>query len=482
MLSAHRYRGAGEIGRRRRCDLRGWASGAPATDVASITQLLRPARNDVAMTTIYDPTHPLYSDEADVRGELTRVFDACYECRRCIDYCTSFPTLFEMIDRVSARDAGSLTPAQQDQVVDACFHCKLCAVTCPYTPDRHERAIDVPRLMLRANAMHHDNGHKSVRSRVATQVMGRTGLVGAVATTAAPLVNKVVEAEPGSLLRRLNARVTGVSATRLLPSFARQRFSAWFALRPKVKIGKKQGSVTVYPTCLVEYNDIAIGKDLVKVYERNGVECAISTAGCCGAPWLLAGDVESFTKVAKRNVKTLAAEIRRGTDVVVAQPTCGYILKRDYVTYVGGADAKLVAEHTLDATEYLMKLHRADDVVLDTEFAGDVPKTITYHVPSHLRAQTNGFASRDLMKLTGASVKLVQQSSGNEGMWGLRDGNEPIAEPLAQKLGEQIESAGGDVVTGDCHLANTAIVERTGLVAVHPLQVIARAYGIPEEV
>jgi hypothetical protein len=35
-----------------------------------------------------------------------------------------------------------------------------------------------------------------------------------------------------------------------------------------------------------------IGKDLVKVYERNGIECDNTDAGCCGAPWLHAGNVE----------------------------------------------------------------------------------------------------------------------------------------------------------------------------------------------
>jgi len=37
------------------------------------------------------------------------------------------------------------------------------------------------------------------------------------------------------------------------------------------------------------------------------------------------------------------------------------------------------------------------------------------------------------------------------------------------------------VVAGDCHLANTAINEQTGEEPLHPLQLIARAYGIPEE-
>ena len=60
------------------------------------------------MTTIYDPKHPQYTDEADVRSELTRVFDLCHGCRLCFKFCTSFPTLFEMIDRHDDQDAGRL--------------------------------------------------------------------------------------------------------------------------------------------------------------------------------------------------------------------------------------------------------------------------------------------------------------------------------------------------------------------------------------
>lgn len=436
------------------------------------------------MTTIYDPKHPLYTDEADVREELTRVYDLCHGCRLCFKFCTSFPTLFEMIDQHDDQDAGRLTPAQQDQVVDECFQCKLCYINCPYIPELHEWNLDFPRLMLRADAMQHEQGHKKARTKATTQVMGRTDLLGKLATTASPIANRVVEAEPDSLIRKANAKLTGVSAVRLLPPYAKQRFSTWFKKRPKINIRKKQAEVTVFPTCLVEYQETDIGKDLVKVYERNGIECNNSEAGCCGAPWLHSGDLKQFTKIAEKNVKILAGEVRKGTDVVVPQPTCSYVIKKDYPDYVGAsskADADLVAEHTYDAAEYLMSLHKGDDYVLDTDFHGEVHEKITYHTPCHLRAQNIGFKSRDLMKLTGAKVKLVQQCSGIDGMWGFRAENEDISIPIAEKLGEMIERADGDVVAGDCHLANTAIVEQTGQVAKHPLQVLARAYGIPEE-
>ncbi len=433
------------------------------------------------MTTTYDPKDPVYFDEADVREELTRVYDLCHGCRLCFKFCTSFPTLFEMIDKHDDQDAGRLTPAEQDQVVDECFQCKLCYINCPYIPELHEWNLDFPRLMLRADAMQYANGLKSARDKATTQMMGRTDLLGTLATTTGPVANKIVNAEPGSGIRKAVAKVTGVSPVRLLPPYAKQRFSTWFKKRPKISLTKRQGKVTVFPTCLVEYQETDIGKDLVKVYERNGIECNNTDAGCCGAPWLHSGDVEEFTKVAEKNIKTLAAEVRSGTDIVVPQPTCSYIIKKDYVDYVGGPDAELVAEHTYDAAEYLMKVHKADDTVLDTEFAGETVESITYHTPCHLRAQNIGFKSRDLMKLTGAKVKLVQQCSGIDGMWGFRAGNEDISVPIAEKLGAQIDKAGGDVVAGDCHLANTAIIEQTGRTPQHPLQVMARAYGIAEE-
>ncbi|MEY5040414.1 MAG: hypothetical protein RLZZ48_1183 [Actinomycetota bacterium] len=436
------------------------------------------------MTTIYDPKHPLYLDEADTRKEMERVFDLCHGCRLCFKFCPSFPTLFSYVDQHDDQDAGKMTPAQQDHVVDECFQCKLCYVMCPYIPELHEWALDFPRLMLRADAMRRANGQVSARDKATTAIMGRTDAIGTVATTPGlgVVTNVVMGAKPGSMLRKVVEKTAGISSVRMLPPFAKTRFTTWFKKRPKVRLTKRQAQVAVFPTCLVEYQDPNIGKDLVKVYEHNGIECSIAgDAGCCGAPFLHSGDIDSFTKVAVRNVKMLADEVRSGNDIVVPQPTCSYVLKKDYVDYVGGPDAKLVSEHTFDAAEYLVKLHKTEGSSLDTEFTGTIPETVTYHTPCHLRAQNIGLKSRDLMKLTGAKIKLVQQCSGIDGMWGLRAENAHLSLPIGEKLGQMVKDAGGDVVAGDCHLANTAINEQTGNKPVHPLQMIARAYGIPEE-
>jgi len=384
------------------------------------------------MTITYDPKHPMYLDEADTRHELERVYNVCHGCRLCFELCPSFPTLFSYIDVHDDQDAGQMTPAQQDHVIDECFQCKLCSINCPYTPNQHEWALDFPRLMLRANAMRRENGQVSLRNKLTTAVIGRTNAIGKVAISMGVVTGVVMGAKPGSLIRKVVEKTAGISSVRLLSPFARIRFSTWFKNRPKTTMLNRQAKVAVFPTCLVEYQDPGIGQDLIKVYERNGIECSLAgEAACCGAPFLHSGDIDAFTKVAKKNVKMLADEVRAGNEIVVPQPTCGYVLKKDYVDYVGGADATLVAENTYDAAEYLIRLHKTDGKSLDLNFTGEIPETITYHTPCHLRAQNIGLKSRDLMKLTGAKIKLVQQCSGIDGMWGLRAENVHLSIPIA---------------------------------------------------
>ena len=170
----------------------------------------------------------------------------------------------------------------------------------------------------------------------------------------------------------------------------------------------------------------------------------------------------------------------RDTTVVVPQPTCGYVLKHDYPDYLDSDDARLVAEHTEDACEYLVGLHKGEGADLDTDFGGEVPDTVTYHAPCHLRAQNIGLKSRDLLKLTGSRVTVVAECSAIDGTWGYRAENFEASRKVAAKMAKAIDKADADVVAGDCHLANGGIVQETGREPRHPLQIVARAYGIPE--
>ncbi len=446
------------------------------------------------MTITYDPFHPKYFDEADLRGEMNRVFDLCHGCRLCFKYCSAFPTLFDFIDRFDDQDSAKMSAAEQDQVVSACNNCKLCYINCPYIPGQSEWELDFPRLMLRAEQVQHAKGEKSTRQKITDQALGRVDLTGKLGSFAAPVANKAL-GTPGSPPRKLMEKVVGIAADRILPPQAKQRFSSWFAKRTATRPtagtatehGAKKGDVILFPTCQVEYSNVGIGKDLVQVCERNDIVCSLPPGQqCCGAPFLHQGNVEQFRTQGEANVKVLTKALReakaRGEEptIVVPQPTCGYVLKHDYPDYLATEDAKVVAQHTMDAAEYLMKVHK-EGGGLDTAFTGPVHAQVTYHAPCHLRAQNIGLKSRDLIKLTGTKPTVVAECSGVDGTWGLRAENVDAARAMGRKLFAGIEKAGNDVVVGDCSLANGGIELDTGKAPLHPVQFIARAYGIDED-
>jgi Fe-S oxidoreductase len=435
------------------------------------------------VTATYDPADPRYLDPDAVRAEVDRVFDLCHGCRLCFNLCPSFPSMFSFID-ANDGDVSKLTDAERDQVVDECYQCKLCYVKCPYVPP-HEWELDFPRLMSRVHAARQAHG-VALKDRVTDQFLGRTDALGAVSVAAAPVVNWVT-GTPGSLPRRVMERTIGIAAERLLPPYARQRFTTWFRRRSGTQAAapNRSGAVSVFPTCFVEYMEPDIGKAIVEVYEHNGVECSLPEGTkCCGAPWLHSGNLNEFGQAARRNVAALASEVRAGRDVIVAQPTCAYVLKRDYPVYAPGPDAELVAEHTFDPAEYLVRRHREaeDTFELRDGFpgrdSGAVPDTVTYHVACHLQAQNMGLRSRDLLKLAGVKCTLVQRCSGIDGTWGYRAENYELARQVAAPLGRDIEAAGNKIVCGDCHLANGSIRQETGKSPLHSMQLMARAYGV----
>ncbi len=156
------------------------------------------------------------------------------------------------------------------------------------------------------------------------------------------------------------------------------------------------------------------------------------------------------------------------------------MLKNEYPDFLGTDDAKLVGEHTFDTSEYLLARHR--EAPLDTEFAGTTYDTILWQAACHYRAQQIGPKSKQLMELTGAQ--------GHDGRAVLRDRRHVGAAGRERRDGDAgREAAHGhacaspttELVAGDCHLANTAIKEATDKTPSHPMQVVARAYGIEEQ-
>lgn len=413
-----------------------------------------------------EATSPEYYDETALDAEMRRQFEVCHGCRMCLHDCPSFPALFDAIDDHDG-DVSALSRDEIGRVVDLCYQCKVCFIKCPYTPP-HEFMVDIPRLFLRARAVQARQRGVSIQDRF----LGNTELVGTIGCRTAPISNW---ANRSRWPRALMEKLVGVHRERLLPEFHRQTFTDWFRGR-QARPGTGRRKVALFYTCLVNFNDPEVGRASVEVLERSGVEVVCPPQRCCGMPFLDGGDTASALKNMEHNVRSLAELVRQGYDVVVPEPTCGMMLRKEYPDYLHTEDAGLVAQHTFDLCEYLIGLHRQGE--LDTNFKSG-PGRIAYHQPCHLKYQAVGRKSVELLKLIpGTEVHVVDRGcSGMDGTWGMKRENFELSLKVASKLFRGLEDAEPDLVVTDCYLAGLQIRQGTGRKVMHPVQVVRDAYG-----
>ncbi|MCL6520761.1 MAG: 4Fe-4S dicluster domain-containing protein [Firmicutes bacterium] len=423
------------------------------------------------------PGEAAFWEASAVRAEMERVFDICNGCRLCYNLCPSFTTLLDRIDEKGDGDLSALEPSDYDEFVDLCYECHLCYPKCPYTPP-HRYAIDVPRIVLWARAVRAKEQGVTRQDRF----LGDTDRLGRLGSRLAPVVNAL---NRNPAVRGLMERQLGVSRQALLPEY-RRPFHLWWerhrpddppergGSRPVAEPGEN-GRVVLFATCTVEYNEPETGVAAVQVLEHSGVEVRLTPQRCCGMPFLDGGDVESARRNAEYNVAQLEPWVRQGYRVVAPGPTCSYTLKQEVPWLLGTEEARRVAEATSDLGEYLMELHREGK--LATDFRSS-PVRVVYHLPCHLKVQNIGYKSRDLLRLAGAEVTLVERCSGIDGTWGLkaqyRDLSMKVARPLLRRVEEEPEA----VVAGDCPLAGLRVREGTGRELRHPVRLLAEAYGL----
>src|SRR6187431_3491650 len=118
---------------------------------------------------------PQFWDPAEAEKELERIFDICHGCRRCVSLCTTFPTLFDLVDASSTMEVDGVKKEDYWKVVDQCYLCDLCYMTkCPYVPP-HPWNVDFPHLMLRAKAIQHGKGEVGAGAKLlaSTDVHGQ---------------------------------------------------------------------------------------------------------------------------------------------------------------------------------------------------------------------------------------------------------------------------------------------------------------------
>ena len=191
-------------------------------------------------------------------------------------------------------------------------------------------------------------------------------------------------------------------------------------------------------------------------------------------PALESGDVALAKRLARSNIESLLPHVEAGKKILAINPTCSYMLRKEYAGLDGTDAARKVAAATMDLCEYLFQ--RKQEGAFNRDFRS-TPGRIAYHLPCHLKAQNIGYRSRDLMRLIpGASIRLVDQCCGHNGTWAMKKEFFPLSMLAGKKAFDEMKDAEPETMATDCPLAALQFEQALGRRPIHPIQVLARAY------
>jgi len=225
------------------------------------------------------------------------------------------------------------------------------------------------------------------------------------------------------------------------------------------------------------------------VLKRCGVDVRVVRGlACCGMPAWEHGDLAALRSQARRDLELLLPYLERGAKVLVVNPTCSMMMRREWPHLLEGEDrarAEKLAPAVMDLSEYLWTIR--NEPRFDAGFKSAPPGgKVAYHAPCHLRAQGIGFKGRDLVRrVPGVTVAAsVLECCGHDGTYAMTvEGFEP-SRRIGAKAFDGMRAAEAAVWVTDCPLAALQFQQHAGKKPLHPVSFLARAYredGFAEE-
>ena len=241
-----------------------------------------------------------------------------------------------------------------------------------------------------------------------------------------------------------------------------------------------RGKVLYFTGCATDYVYPNVGKSVIKVLNRLGMEVILPPGQmCCGLPLFQAGGRKEALKNIRENLKLFN---REDVDTVVVDcAACGAALKKEYFLLLEemGEDAK-------PAEELAKKVVDISQILVPSDLGGllkPVPVRVTYHDPCHLgRSQGVREEPRNLLKRV-PQLELVEMAGAEACCGGgaaLPWEHPEVASGISRNKVQSIRETRATVVASGCPWCRRQIAENLdekSIRLLHPVELIAEALG-----
>lgn len=359
---------------------------------------------------------------------------------------------------------AELTSDASKEIADLCFNCHQCRVDCP-------ASVNVPKIVGELKAQYvATNGLP-----LSDLFLGRIDSIVAAGSVFPRLTNLFVG---NSLARWTLEKTFGIAAARQLPAVATESFIKHAARRRWTKMVPHGGlKVLYFVDHYANYHDPDIGRAFAEILQQNRIGLYVPAGQqSSGMTRLSAGDLKGARRIARRNIRILSDAVRQGYTIVASEPAAALCLTHEYPNLLDNEDAHLVAAHSKEANAYLWDLHQHDR--LDLHFSR-VDATFAYHQPCHSRAMDRSTPVADLLSLIpGMEVEPIEAGcTGMAGTWGLHRKNYRNSLRIGWPLISAMRNSNSVGATTECSACQMQIEHGTGRQMLHPLKVLAYAYG-----
>ena len=350
------------------------------------------------------------------------------------------------------------------EIADLCFNCHQCRVECP-------GSVDIPKIVGELKAQYVATNGLSLSD----SLLGRIDTIAAIASKFPTFANMLIRSPS---VRWLAERLFGLSQARELPLIARTSFMRHATKRRWTKLNPQGGLKVVYfVDHYANYHDPDIGRAVAEIMQQNSIGIYVPTQQySCGMPRIASGDLKGARKIARRNVRLLADAVRQGYTVVATEPAAVLCLRHEYPNLLDDEDAHLVAKNSHEVCEFLWGLHQSER--LNLEF-NSVPALMAYHQPCHLRVLDPKQSAPSLLELIPdlAVDRIEGGCTGMAGTWGLQRKNYRNSLRIGWPMISAMRNARVSRATTECSACKMQIEHGTGRKTLHPLKLLAYAYG-----
>jgi glycerol-3-phosphate dehydrogenase subunit C len=398
--------------------------------------------------------------------ELVRdSLDHCVKCTICETFCPVaratplFPGPKYVGPQAERYRHAGISP---DSSLDYCSGCGICTQVCP-------QGVRIAEINSRARAQLWENRGIPLRN----QLIARPTVLGRLGSPTAPLANWTLR---NRLFRRVVESVLGVHRDAPLPRFAGRTFQHW-AKRHTSPPAER--TVVYFHACGTNYYEPEVGRMTVEVLEHNGLHVVVPPQDCCGLPHQSNGNFPAARAYVRRLAAHLAPYAREGCAIVSNSTSCGLMLKREAreILDVEDEDLHVVSEAMFDLCEFLLLLH--EDGELRTDFK-PLALTVPYHAPCQQQGHGIGKPALDLLALIPElrAIELDADCCGVAGTYGLKKEKYEIAMAVGDGLFRQIRESEPDLAACDSETCRWQIEHGSRVHAVHPVELLHRAYGL----